>query len=138
MINEEFQHALKNENGAIIRSFQDSNVFDDKEGGIYTILVKNKNGCGSSELTVAVIKFSKFFTPNRDGKNDIWYIKGLLKNLYLTSDINIFNRYGKLISKIPIDSDVGTELIMEKILPSNNYCLNITLIPFDETKKTIN
>ncbi|MCG1037004.1 T9SS type B sorting domain-containing protein [Polaribacter sargassicola] len=137
-INEEFQYALKNENGVIIRNYQDSNIFEDIEGGIYTILVENKNGCGSSELVVSVIQFPKFFTPNGDGKNDTWHIKGLTSNLYLTSDINIFNRYGKLISKIPVDSNGWDGTYNGKILPSDDYWFTVTLTSIDDTKKIIN
>ncbi|WP_405605469.1 T9SS type B sorting domain-containing protein [Polaribacter sp. Asnod1-A03] len=137
LINEEFQYALKNENGTIIRNFQDSNIFDDVEGGIYTILVENQNGCGSSELIVAVLQFPKFFTPNGDGKNDTWYIKGLINNLYISSDINIFDRYGKLISKIPIDSNGWDGTYNGKMLPSDDYWFTTTLTSIDNTSNII-
>ena len=32
--------------------------------------MRDKNGCGESELEVAVIELPKFFSPNNDEEND--------------------------------------------------------------------
>ncbi|MFK8061258.1 MAG: T9SS type B sorting domain-containing protein [Polaribacter sp.] len=138
LINEEFQYALENEQGVTIRSFQDSNVFNDIEGGVYKIIVENKNGCGSSELLVSVIQFPKFFTPNGDTNNDTWTIKGATKTFYQTSKISIFNRFGKLITDVDIDGRGWDGTYKGKKLPADDYWYSIQLIPIDPTKITIN
>ncbi|QXP65054.1 T9SS type B sorting domain-containing protein [Polaribacter sp. HaHaR_3_91] len=138
LINEEFLYALEDENGMTIRSYQDSNVFEDIEGGIYKIIVENKNGCGSSELMVSVIQFPKFFTPNGDRKNDTWAVKGINTSLYQSnSTINIFNRYGKLIAQTTINSDGWDGTYNGKLLSSNDYWFSVQLIPIDTEKKPI-
>ncbi|QXP69706.1 T9SS type B sorting domain-containing protein [Polaribacter sp. R2A056_3_33] len=138
LINEDFLYALEDENGMTIRSYQDSNVFEDIEGGIYKIIVENKNGCGSSELIVSVIQFPKFFTPNGDRKNDTWAVKGVNTSLYQSnSTINIFNRYGKLIAQTTINSDGWDGTYNGKLLASNDYWFSVQLIPIDTEKKPI-
>ncbi|WP_282073838.1 T9SS type B sorting domain-containing protein [Polaribacter atrinae] len=121
-----------------IRSFQDSNVFEDIEGGIYKIIVESKNGCGTSELLVSVIQFPKFFTPNGDRKNDSWGIKGVSNTLYQSnSSINIFNRYGKLVAQTTIDGDGWDGTYNGKLLPSDDYWYSIQLIPVNTDQKPI-
>ncbi|WP_165932684.1 T9SS type B sorting domain-containing protein [Flavobacterium cellulosilyticum] len=46
-----------------------------------------------------IINYPTFFTPNGDGYNDTWNITNLLKT-NPNAPISIFDRYGKLISKI--------------------------------------
>ena len=135
---EEFQYALEYENGTIFRSLQDSNIFNDIEGGVYNIVVENKNGCGTSELIVSVIQYPKFFTPNGDGINDTWLIKGANDTFYTNTNIKIFNRFGKLMAQIPIDSRGWDGTFNGKFVPSDNYWYNIQLIPIDTNKPTIN
>lgn len=136
-INEEFQYALQDESGLFVRNFQDSNVFNGIEGGIYKLIVENKNGCGTSELLISVIQFPKFFTPNGDRNNDTWTIKGANKTFYPTSSISIFNRFGKLISKVDIDSQGWNGTYNGKTLPSDDYWYSVELIPADNTKSPI-
>ncbi|AUC23689.1 hypothetical protein BTO15_17015 [Polaribacter sejongensis] len=138
LINEEFQYALEDENGMTIRSFQDSNIFEDIEGGIYKIIVENKNGCGSSKLVVSVIQFPKFFTPGGDAKNNTWAVKGVNTTLYQSnSTINIFNRYGTLVAQTTINSDGWDGTYNGKLLPSNDYWFSVQLTPIDTEKKPI-
>ncbi|WP_226789284.1 T9SS type B sorting domain-containing protein, partial [Polaribacter reichenbachii] len=72
--------------------FQDDPLFENLEGGIYTIIVNDKNGCSpDTTLEVSVIQFPKYFTPNADGYNDTWVVKGANKTFYPNASINIFN-----------------------------------------------
>ena len=122
-----------------IIGFQDEPLFENLEGGVYQIIVNDKNGCAPDEmLLVSVIQFPKFFTPNGDGKNDTWIVKGANKDFYPNASINIFNRYGKLVAQEPIDSQGWDGMYQGKLLPSDDYWFNITLIPADATKPTIN
>jgi gliding motility-associated-like protein len=118
--------------------FQDEPLFENLEGGIYKILVNDKNGCSpDTTLIVSVIQFPKFFTPNADGDNDNWVVKGANKTFYPNSSINIFNRYGKLVAQIAIDGQGWDGTYGGKTLSSDDYWYNITLIPADTTKPTI-
>jgi len=119
--------------------FQDDPLFENLEGGIYQIIVNDKNGCSpDATLLVSVIQFPKFFTPNGDGQNDTWVVKGANQTFYPNASINIFNRYGKLVAQIPIDSQGWNGTYNGTLLPSDDYWYNVTLIPADTTKPTIN
>ncbi|MEN0055749.1 MAG: PKD-like domain-containing protein, partial [Mucilaginibacter sp.] len=63
---------------------------------VYTLKVINSHGCTSqSQVLVKVspsLTIPNTFTPNGDGINDFWEIKGLIA--YQDAVIDIFNRYG--------------------------------------------
>jgi gliding motility-associated-like protein len=119
--------------------FQDEPLFENLEGGIYKVIVNDKNGCSpDATLLISVIQFPKFFTPNADGDNDTWVIKGANKTFYPNSSINIFNRYGKLVAQLAIDGQGWDGTYGGKTLSSDDYWFNITLIPADTTKSAIN
>jgi gliding motility-associated-like protein len=119
--------------------FQDEPLFENLEGGIYQIIVNDKNGCvPDATLLVSVIQFPKFFTPNGDGENDTWVVKGANRTFYPNASINIFNRYGKLVAQVPIESQGWNGTYNGTLLPSDDYWYNVTLIPSDTTKPTIN
>jgi gliding motility-associated-like protein len=135
----DYQFALRNDDENTTTLFQDEPLFENLEGGIYTIIVNDKNGCApDATLQISVLQFPKFFTPNGDGKNDTWLIKGANKTFYPNSSINIFNRFGKLVAQIPLDGEGWNGTYNSKILPSNDYWYTITLIPADISKTTIN
>ena len=119
--------------------FQNEPLFENLEGGIYQIIVNDKNGCvPDTSLLVSVIQFPKFFTPNGDGNNDTWFVKGANKTFYPNASMNVFNRFGKLMAQIPIDSEGWNGLYQGKLLPSDDYWYSITLIPANPAKPTIN
>ena len=135
----DYQFALRNDDQNTTTSYQDEPIFEDLEGGIYTIIVNDKNGCvPDATLQISVLQFPKFFTPNGDGRNDTYRVKGANKTFYPNSSINIFNRYGKLVAQIPIDSQGWDGTYNGKKLSSDDYWYNITLIPADNTKQIIN
>ena len=80
--------------------YQDSNVFENVRPGIYTVFVRDKNGCGVSTDMVSVVGFPKFFTPNGDGQNDFWQVKGISDQFQPNSKILIFDRHGKLMKEL--------------------------------------
>ena len=47
-----------------------------------------------------MIYIPNFFTPNNDGYNDVWEIKGVVSGDYIFSSISIFNRFGKLLKNM--------------------------------------
>ena len=135
----DYQFALRNEDQNTTTSYQDEPLFENLEGAIYTIIVNDKNGCApDATLQVSVLQFPKFFTPNGDGRNDTYIVKGANKTFYPNSSINIFNRYGKLVAQIPIDGQGWDGTYNGKKLSSDDYWYNITLTPADNTKQIIN
>lgn len=79
--------------------FQDDPIFRDIPPGLNTLIVNDKNGCGTTEpIEFLVVGYPKFFTPNGDGRHDVWSIQGVetLDNPVTT----IFDRYGKLIAQL--------------------------------------
>ena len=135
----DYQFKLINDNRNTSTSFQDEPLFENLEGGFYTIVVRDINGCiPDAKLQVSVLQFPKFFTPNGDGSNDTWIMKGVNKTFYPNSSINIFNRYGKLVAQLPIDGPGWNGTYNSKKLPSDDYWYNVTLIPADPSKPAIN
>jgi len=76
-------------------NYQDSPYFYGLYSGIYTVYVRDKNGCGVVNEEVYLLMYPKFFTPNGDGHNDYWNVKysSYEPNLKVT----IFDRFGKLL-----------------------------------------
>lgn len=65
----------------------------------YTVSVTNTDGCrNTKDVLVSVISdifIPNAFTPNKDGLNETWGIKGL--DAYTDCSIKIFNRFGQLV-----------------------------------------
>lgn len=104
-------------------NYQASNIFSGLANGIYTVYVKDKNGCGLIKEDVFLLMYPKFFTPNGDGHNDYWSIK--LSNFEPGLEVVIFDRYGKLIKKLGHNSSWDGKH-NGKDLPSDDYWFVIT------------
>jgi gliding motility-associated-like protein len=106
-------------------NYQDSNFFYNIQGGNYIAFVRDKGGCGEDSKEVTVIDYPKFFTPNNDGYNDFWQIKGISK--YPSSKTSIFDRYGKLLLVLS-SNDLGWNGFYNgKELPSDDYWFKTNL-----------
>jgi len=97
---------------------QESNVFTYVYQGEYTITVIDKNGCQDLELTVFALNYPRFFTPNGDGYNDTWGIKGLTD---LKAKTYIFDRFGKLVKFLNASSEEWDGTLNGNQLPSTDY-----------------
>lgn len=76
-------------------NYQNTNVFFNVEGGLYTIYVKGDN-C-ADVITTRFLHFyvPQFFTPNNDGQHDTFDLKGI--EFFETSEVYLFDRFGKLL-----------------------------------------
>jgi gliding motility-associated-like protein len=101
--------------------YQDSNVFENVPIGFHTVYVKDLNDCGISEKLIAVLGAPKFFTPNADGYNDTWNIKGINEDFYAKSIIYIFDRYGKLLKQLSPLSEGWNGTFNGLPLPADDY-----------------
>ncbi|MBA5630172.1 T9SS type B sorting domain-containing protein [Moheibacter lacus] len=62
-------------------------------GEIYTVHVR-EDGCMKDSYDVSILAISNFVSPNGDGKNDTWEIRGIAVTPQAT--IKLFDRYGKI------------------------------------------
>lgn len=123
----DYEFSLQNEQGELVRNYQDNPLFNNLAGGIYTLFVRDKNGCGITQIKVPVIEFPRFFTPNNDGSNDVWKIRGVNTTFFPQSSISIFNRSGKLLTKLNLNDSGWNGTYNGKLLPSNDYWYDIRL-----------
>jgi gliding motility-associated-like protein len=114
--------------------FQSSPIFENAPIGIHEVYVNDKNGCGTISKTIAVVGAPKFFTPNGDGYNDFWNVKGLNTALNKNSIIYIFDRYGKLMKQI-LPTNMGWDGTLNGIeVPADDYWYTVKLEDGRETK----
>ena len=93
----QYEFAIDDINGP----YQDTNFFTNVPMGVHDIYIRDKNGCGSvGPITVPVLGIPHYFTPNGDGYNDYWNVKGVGATFNYHSIIYIFDRYGKLLKQI--------------------------------------
>ena len=118
-----YEYSLNDPSGP----FQTSNIFNNIPAGIYDVFVNDINGCGMVSKTISVIGVPKYFTPNNDGFNDYWKVKGIDANFNAKSVIYIFDRYGKLIKQILATGDGWDGTFNGNLLPSDDYWYAITL-----------
>ncbi len=100
-------------------NWQDSNLFTNVPGGIHQVFVNDKNGCGLVSKEITVLSIPKFFTPNNDGFNDYWTVKGMLS--YPTAELRIFDRYGKLLKELRPTSTGWDGTFNGQPLPASDY-----------------
>lgn len=117
----DYVYSLDNEN------FQESNTFYNLEAGIYTVYVKDLNRCGTIDQGVSVLGIPKFFTPNGDGYNDYWNIKGTTINLNSKAVIAVFDRYGKLLQQFNPSSSGWDGTFNGASMPSSDYWYMVQL-----------
>ena len=108
-------------------NYQTSNVFSNVLPGIYTVYVKDKNGCGIVPKEVSVLGIPKYFTPNDDGYNDYWNMDGVSSNFYQNASIHIFDRFGKLLKQISPLSQGWDGKYNGQNMPSEDYWYVIKL-----------
>jgi gliding motility-associated-like protein len=85
-----------------------SYTFMQVPAGVYTIYVKDVYNCEKSLTTsVHMLSIPKFFSPNDDGINDTWKLTGLSRSFYSKADIQIFDRYGKVLCRMNMDQNMN-------------------------------
>lgn len=104
--------------------WQTSPVFTNLENDIYTIYVRDINGCGDGNSNpITTISFPNYFTPNGDGYHDTWNIKGLTTEF--DAKIYIFDRYGKLVKQIDAYGNGWDGKFNGVEVPSSDYWFKI-------------
>ena len=118
----DYEFALDDVNGP----YRDSNFFENVPMGLHDIYVRDKNGCGSlGPVTVAVLGIPNYFTPNGDGYNDYWNVKGVSAQFNYLSAIYIFDRFGKLLKQIGTTGLGWDGTFNGYQMPADDYWYNI-------------
>ncbi len=113
----DYEIAIDDEDGIYRDNFEFTNITQ----GFHTIYIRDKNGCGTIEEIISVLGFPKFFTPNGDDDNPIWKVSGTEEQFQQITSIEIYNRYGKLISQQTNYFDGWDGQLEGKQQPSDDY-----------------
>lgn len=124
----DYEFRLLDSDSRVIYDYTSDPNFENLDGGIYILEVNDKNNCGSIPFEISLISFPPFFTPNNDGNNDFWQIKGLDNSYYKSGIITIFNRYGKQVANFTINDLGWNGTYNGKNLPPNDYWFHVVLI----------
>jgi len=112
-------------------NFQSSNTFSALSPGIYTIFVNDEKGCGVISQQVNVLGIPKVFTPNNDGIEDLWNIKGINSIFNPNATVMIFDRYGKMLKQFNTQNTGWDGKYNNQLMPSDDYWY---LIQFSDGK----
>ena len=99
--------------------FQSSNTFQNIPPGTHNITVID-DYCTNLSASVTLYDYPKYFTPNADGYNDTWNIKGIDNAV-----IRIFDRFGKLLKQISPNGLGWNGIYNGKPLTSTDYWFTI-------------
>jgi gliding motility-associated-like protein len=99
-------------------------------GGIYSVTVADEQGCTVTDSInlkePEAIKLPNGFTPNGDGFNDFYVIKGIQG--YPGNKVNIFNRWGNLVfSTQDYQNNWGGVSNDGNLLPDGTYFIVVDL-----------
>ena len=118
----DYEYALDDINGP----YRTSNFFTNVPIGIHLVYIRDANGCGIvGPITIPVLGIPHFFTPNGDGFNDTWNVKGVSRDFNYLSTIHIFDRYGKLLKQIGTTGQGWDGTYNGKLMPSDDYWYTI-------------
>lgn len=106
--------------------WQDNGSFENVRSGVRTIYARDVNGCGISSVTVLVMDYPRYFTPNGDGNHDTWNITGI--ETQPSAKIYIFDRYGKLMKQLSPTSPGWDGTYQGNLMPTDDYWFTIEYI----------
>ena len=122
--NGDYEYAVDDPDG----DYQDDPTFYNLEIGIHLAYARDKNGCGDAiPREFPVLGFPEFFSPNNDGQNDFWQVKGFQEIDKQQAKIAIFDRFGKLLKSISPSSRGWDGTYNGKPLPQSDYWVRVQL-----------
>lgn len=113
-------------------NYQSSNFFEYLPGGIYKAYMKDLANCKTVVKEFPHIVVPKFITPNNDGYNDSFRLKGL--EYFENSSIEIFDRYGRLLKMGKGEDFIWQGQFGGKDLPAADYWYRISILGFPDRK----
>lgn len=104
--------------------------------GTYSVTVTDANGCPvflEFELEAPDdLRQPTGFTPNNDGSNDFYVVRGL--DAYPENRIVIFNRWGNVVfERLNYTNDWAGENMTGELLPNGTYFVILTIPALDRT-----
>lgn len=99
--------------------FQPSNTFFNIDGGLYTVYVKDRDCSHITTQQYLHFYIPKYFTPNNDGENDEFDLKGI--EYFSSSFVSVFNRYGKLLKSSRNSAFSWNGTFNNELLPTDDY-----------------
>jgi gliding motility-associated-like protein len=99
--------------------YQTDNSFMQLSPGLYTVHVRDINGCQIVTEEVWLLNYPHYFTPNGDGIHDYWFIRNSENEPHF--QVYIFDRYGKLITGFSSGSVGWDGTLNGKLLFSDDY-----------------
>ncbi|WP_298236794.1 T9SS type B sorting domain-containing protein [uncultured Algibacter sp.] len=125
--NSSYMFSLVSDDGRLYFPYQETLVFNNIRAGFYTLFAQDiQKICDEVSLRISVIGHKKFFTPNGDGQNEYWQIQGL-SQLQSSSQIHIYDRYGKLIKQLDPFSQGWDGTYNGGIMPTDDYWFRVLL-----------
>lgn len=119
----DYEFSMDDPNG----SYTSTTTFEQIEPGLHTLYIRDVGGCGNLSYQFSVLDYPSFFTPNGDGVNDLWQLKGINASFYTDAEIQIYNRYGILVATLNPDSAGWNGVSKGWRMPSNDYWYSIKL-----------
>lgn len=111
-----------------------SHTFFNVEPGVYDVYVRDVENCETPiKQSISFIGLPKYITPNNDGINDVWQVEGISRELYKSANTQIFNRYGKLLYSMDINTNqIGWDgTYNNQMLPAYDYWYVVILVDAD-------
>jgi len=100
-------------------NFQENPVFRNLTGGLYTVSIRENNGCGIVRQDYLFLVIPKFFSPNADQINDTFKIED---GVFLDElEVLIYDRFGKLLFKSTNPSFQWDGKYQGRNLPTDDY-----------------
>lgn len=117
-----YEFAIDNSNGV----YQNTPIFNNVDGNSHIIYVRDKNGCGITEVfierDISLDDFPKFFTPNGDGINDLWqFVPPSTANDVALELIHIYDRYGLFLAQLSPTSPGWDGNFNGRPMPPSDY-----------------
>ncbi len=101
-------------------NFQSSPIFSVDGSPIDRIYALETNGCGNDDKPFEIkLEIPAFFTPNQDGFQDLWSVRGFV--FFPTAKVALFDRYGKLLKQLNVQSHSWDGTMNDRELPSTDY-----------------
>jgi gliding motility-associated-like protein len=100
-------------------TYQANPVFYNLLPGLYTVYVRDRNGCGIAEEETVLLMYPRFFTPNEDGYNDVWRIK--YSDFEPEMIVHVYDRYGKIVNSFTGSNSGWDGTFNGRSLPSTDY-----------------
>ena len=127
--NSEYEYSLDN------GPWELSGEFENVTGGEHLVAVRDVLGCGILYENITVIDYPKFFTPNGDGNNDTWTIRGI--DSQPAAVIYIHDRYGKLLKQLSPTSPGWDGTYNGNNMPSSDYWFTLEYNePINDERRT--